>query len=111
MKLFTVATVIAGMFCSGAAIATTGNELSDQCQAFIKDPTPPSMYFASGVCGGYINGMIDGLHIARALSPDRVGVCFPDDGFTNFQAVKVVQRYLVYCLKNKCSVKSSMLAR
>ncbi|PBP61367.1 MULTISPECIES: Rap1a/Tai family immunity protein [Pseudomonas syringae group] len=94
MKVFAVATVIAGMLCSGAAMAATGNELSDQCQALIKDPTPPSKYFASGVCAGYINGMIDGLHIARALSPDRGGVCFPDHGFTSFQAVKVVQRYL-----------------
>ncbi|RMO98303.1 hypothetical protein ALQ31_100939 [Pseudomonas amygdali pv. morsprunorum] len=51
MKVFAVATVIVGMLCSGAAMAATGNELSDQCQALIKDPTPPSKYFASGVCG------------------------------------------------------------
>ncbi|WP_368857162.1 Rap1a/Tai family immunity protein [Pseudomonas syringae group genomosp. 3] len=28
------------------------------------------------------------------MSPDRVLVCFPDHGFTSFQAVKVVQQYL-----------------
>lgn len=94
MKVFAIATVIVGMSCSGAAMAATGNELSEQCQAFIKDPTPPSKYFASGVCAGYINGMIDGLHIARAISPDRVRVCFPDHGFTSLQGVKVVQQYL-----------------
>ncbi|MHB9354332.1 Rap1a/Tai family immunity protein [Pseudomonas amygdali] len=94
MKIFAVVMITVGMLCSGAAMAVTGTELSEQCQALIKDPTPPSKYFASGVCAGYINGMIDGIHIAKVLSPDRVDVCFPDDGFTSFQAVKVVQRYL-----------------
>ncbi|UQW74382.1 Rap1a/Tai family immunity protein [Pseudomonas avellanae] len=94
MKIFFVLMVIVGMLGSGTAMAVTGNELSEQCQASIKDPTPPSKYFASGVCAGYVNGMIDGIHIAKVLSPDRVDVCFPDHGFTSFQAVKVVQRYL-----------------
>jgi len=94
MKPFTIAVALAWVLGSGAAVATTGNELSDQCQAFLKDPIPPAKYFASGRCAGYVNGIIDGLGVAKALSPEKVAVCFPDRGFTNAQAVKVVQRYL-----------------
>ncbi|KPW54721.1 hypothetical protein ALO82_102931 [Pseudomonas syringae pv. broussonetiae] len=67
MKIFFVLMVIVGMLGSGTAMAVTGNELSEQCQALIKDPTPPSKYFASGVCAGYVNGMIDGIHIAKRV--------------------------------------------
>lgn len=88
------AVALVGMLGSATAVATSGNELSEQCQALIKDPTPPSKYFASGMCAGYINGIIDGLGIAKVLSPGRVAICFPDRGFTSFQAAKVVQRYL-----------------
>lgn len=96
MKVAGIAATVAlaGMISAGVAAASTGNELSEQCQALIKDPTPPSKYFLSGVCAGYINGMIDGIRIAKALSPEKVAVCFPERGFTSFQAVKVVQRYL-----------------
>jgi hypothetical protein len=94
MKAFAVAVALVGMISSGVAAASTGNELSEQCQAFIKDPTPPSKYFESGVCVGYINGMVDGISLAKALSPEKVSVCFPQHGFTSLQAVKVVQRYL-----------------
>ncbi|MNC27209.1 hypothetical protein PS893_00244 [Pseudomonas fluorescens] len=88
------AVAVAGMLVSGGAIAITGNELAAQCQAFIKDPTPPSQYFDSGVCAGYISGMVDGLSMVRAVSPEKVSICFPQQNFTTLQGVKVVQRFL-----------------
>ena len=94
MKAWIGAIALVGMLGSGAVAASTGNELSGQCQALIKDPTPPGKYFESGVCAGYISGMIDGIHIAKVLSPEKVTICFPEHGFTSFQGVKVVQRYL-----------------
>lgn len=94
MKVLKAAVALAWVLGSGAAMATTGNELSEQCQAFLKDPIPPSHYLAAGVCAGYVNGMVDGISLARSVSPERIAICFPQKNFTSLQAVKIVQRYL-----------------
>lgn len=95
MKVFVAAMGLAGLgLLTPQTWADTGNDLYPKCQAYISEPTPPAKYFDSGVCAGYIRGMVDGIQIAKVISPDKVTICFPDHGFTNLQGVKVVQRYL-----------------
>jgi hypothetical protein len=80
------------MLVSAAATAQTGNEMSANCRAFLKDPTPPNQMFPAGVCAGYIMGIADGLMYAQIADPKRTAVCVPQ-GYTVGQGIKILNKY------------------
>lgn len=91
------------------ANAQTGNEMLNNCRAFLKDPMPPGQMFHAGVCGGYIMGIVDGFIYAQIVDPDSTGVCVPDKGYTVGQGVRVLTKYLEDH-PEKLNVEVSLLA-
>lgn len=94
-KQWIAAVALAGMaLVTATANAQTGSEMLANCQAFLKDPTPPNQMFPAGLCGGYIMGIADGLMYAQIADPKRTAICMPEKGYTVGQGVRVLNKYL-----------------
>ncbi|ERH56497.1 Rap1a/Tai family immunity protein [Pseudomonas simiae] len=76
------------------AHAETGNEMAENCRAFLKEKIPSDKYFNAGVCAGFVHGVTDTLVLARVASPETIAICIPHEGFTMGQAAKVLLKYL-----------------
>lgn len=64
----------------------TGNDLMYACES--------NNAFEFALCGGYLNGFLDGLGLGSAVrGSDKIGICWPA-GFTNGQLRDVVLKYL-----------------
>ncbi|MBK5436655.1 hypothetical protein HX819_27700 [Pseudomonas sp. D6002] len=73
--------------------ADTGNQMAENCRAFLKEKIPSDRYFNAGVCAGFVNGVTDTLVLARIASPETIAICIPREGFTMGQAAKVLLKY------------------
>lgn len=97
MKALLMAVALGGMLGSGAAMAADvkfdGNELLGQCQSAVRlmdnVRKPSDSDLDSGVCFGKVSGvryMISDSDVYKS--------CFPEDGISNAQAVRIVVKYL-----------------
>ncbi|MBD8604852.1 hypothetical protein IFT80_19615 [Pseudomonas sp. CFBP 8771] len=95
MKVEMAAVALSLAICTfTVAHADTGNEMLNNCRAFLKDPPPSSQMFHAGVCAGFVIGIVDGLMFAQVADPSTTAVCMPERGYTVGQGIRVLTKYL-----------------
>ncbi|CRM39151.1 hypothetical protein BK634_03320 [Pseudomonas chlororaphis] len=92
--ILAVAALVGMSGLTSQARGDTGNEMAENCRAFLKEKTPRERYFNAGVCAGFVNGVTDTLVLARIASPETIAICIPREGFTMGQAARVLLKYL-----------------
>ena len=97
MKAWIAAIVLVGVFASGGAAATDGNKLLSECQSAVRiaDRGNSDADFANaGMCIGMVEGVRDTQIILQNQLPLAFRICFPENGLSTGQAVRVVAKYL-----------------
>lgn len=88
--------VLAGAFASGSAMAD-GNNLLTQCQAairFINNNNDSTNEFGQGKCLGVVSAVVGLTMVFNDKLPKESKVCFPKDGITNGQSIRIVVKFL-----------------
>lgn len=99
MQIATVAVALVGLMASRAAVAeANGNQLLTQCQQAVRAIDNVSKPSDNGVDAGQCFGVVNGVmfmmdYLSDDLSNDHKA-CFPKDGITNWQAVRIVEKFL-----------------